>query len=89
MGWLADSVAGIVEGVGVRKKTLCIIITRNKRPAIHIPGQTLHPEPSMSHAMIFSFIGGLTGKTIEKLGHLYLRPAPRLPLPFCDGGAIW
>jgi len=54
MVWLADSLAGIVEGVGGRKKTLCIIITRNKRPAIHIPGQTLHPEPFMSHAMIFS-----------------------------------
>lgn len=89
MGWLADSVAEIVEGVGALKKTLCIINIRSKRPAIHIPGQTLHPEPSTSHAMIFSFNGGLTVKTIEKLGHFYLRFAPRLPLPFCDGGAIW
>lgn len=89
MVWPAESVAGIFEGVGDRKNTFCIIITRNKRPAIHIPGQILHPEPSMLHAIIFFLNGGLTGKTIEKLEHFYLRPGPRLPLPFWDGGAIW
>jgi hypothetical protein len=66
--WLADSKSEIVEAVGARKKKLCIIIAKNKRPAIHIPGQILHPEPLMSHAMICIPWKRFTRKDFENLG---------------------
>lgn len=50
--WLADSFDGTFDGEEALKKKLCSIITRNKMPAIHIPGQILQPEPLMSHPMI-------------------------------------
>jgi hypothetical protein len=51
--WLADSLDGVFDGDEALKKKLCNVITRNKMPAIHIPGQILQPEPLMSHAMIW------------------------------------
>jgi hypothetical protein len=50
--WLADSWDGIFDGEEALKKKLCNVITRNRMPAIHIPGHILHPEPLKSHAMI-------------------------------------
>jgi hypothetical protein len=43
---------GIFDGEEALKKKLCNVITRNKMPAIHIPGQILQPELLVSHAMI-------------------------------------
>ena len=42
--------SGLVIGDLVNQ--LCTSINTNKIPAIHIAGQTLQPEPVMSHAII-------------------------------------